>query len=64
MILRGQRYCVDEEVAMVTVERDEEIPAKWALALWPTALTTEAAQTLPSRPNNDQLEDVTLSGDQ
>ena len=57
MILRGQRYCVDEEVAMVTVERDEEIAAKWAL--WATALTTEAAQTLPSRPNNDQLEDGT-----
>ena len=42
---------------MVTVERDEEIAAKWAL--WATALTTEAAQTLPSRPNNDQLEDGT-----
>ena len=43
---------------MVTVERDEEIAAKWAL--WATALTTEAAQTLSSRPNTDQLEDGSL----
>ena len=33
-------------------------------ALWATALMTEAAQTLPSRPNNDQLEDGRLASGQ